>query len=395
MKKKLLAIVLSATMVLSLAACGNAKTETKVAEPEKETATDVTDEEPETAEEAEEPETTEEPEEVDVTTLTADNIDKYYGFKYATTAPDSMAAFSIDQTGEGMTYIHASSFPVKLTEENTNLLDFETNIEYQYDDHSDGGDLVCTGKDNHDVFYDTSQRFLFKYLSWKDPDPDNLEYISCGVPSMFTISTFPADSLNNSIISFREIPDGNYTWVDEGYGSWCVRYENRDALSEIIKNIPIECEGEGHERGYIEYGEYNYTVYKLLAPYESRDIMDDSSYDEIIVTNDSDQWTAPENCEITKFRFRIPEHMTDWSSEENAYVDVEYNPDIKIVIANSITGESKLTDVVAANAPTSGTLDKDGDIVLTWLTESGNTVDITFDHENEYPIAFTVTAAEK
>ena len=85
MKKKILTLMLSAVMVFSLAACGSK--EEPVAE------TEASSEE-ETTEQVSEPSESEieEPEQVE---LTADTIDKYFGFEYTDVADDSVTGFEL------------------------------------------------------------------------------------------------------------------------------------------------------------------------------------------------------------------------------------------------------------------------------------------------------------
>ncbi len=109
MKKKVLTMMLCFTMAFSLAACGskqeepvNAETNEQSDEKEEED-TKSAEEEPTPEPEAEEPEQVE---------LTADTIDKYFGFEYADVADDAITGFSFTNDAEyGNSTIEINSLP--------------------------------------------------------------------------------------------------------------------------------------------------------------------------------------------------------------------------------------------------------------------------------------------
>ncbi len=56
---------------------------------------------------------------------------------------------------------------------------------------------------------------------------------------------------------------------------------------------------------------------------------------------------------------------------------------MKVTVAELITADSTINEVVAKYAPTEGTILDNGAIVLTWKTADNTTVEITFS-ANEY-----------
>ena len=96
MKRKILTMMLCCTMAFSLAACGSKQEEPVNAEVnEQSEEKDEAEEAQETVKEEEpvsEPEV-EEPEQVE---LTADTIDKYFGFEYADVADDAITGFIVN-----------------------------------------------------------------------------------------------------------------------------------------------------------------------------------------------------------------------------------------------------------------------------------------------------------
>lgn len=328
MRKKLLTVTLTIFMALSLAACGNDKKDSDEADAMKTEAEETTVEE--SAEETSVKEAVEEPEVVE---LTADTVDKYYGFEYAATAPDSMSGFSIVCESDNE-YFTSPTVPAKLSAVTASAFD-----------NNNSEDRICGG-----LFIGWD--FSGKYFT------DGLRVGSC---------RWLVDN-PETIMSGM-----NCEMLDPGQPTWIVSdYEHPTALKEtfeLLENVHYDPK----ESGELEY-------YTVLSPYEIREVL--GKYDQIIeVTNYSDQW-AFGDCEVTAFSYRI-------AKENDSYCSV------LTTIADSITVESKLADVVAANAPTSGTLDNSGNVVLTWLTESGTTVDITFDATTEQPILVSVAAAAK
>ena len=107
-------MLLCCTMAFSLAACGSkqeepANTEVNEQSDEKEEEdTKSVEEEPTPEPEVEEPEQVE---------LTADTIDKYFGFEYADVADDAITGFSFTNDADyGNSVIEISSLPAAYTD---------------------------------------------------------------------------------------------------------------------------------------------------------------------------------------------------------------------------------------------------------------------------------------
>jgi len=109
MKKKILTMMLCFTMAFSLAACGS-KQEEPVNTETNEQSDEKEEEDTKSAEEEPTPEPeVEEPEQVE---LTADTIDKYFGFEYADVADDAITGFSFTNDAEyGNSTIEINSLP--------------------------------------------------------------------------------------------------------------------------------------------------------------------------------------------------------------------------------------------------------------------------------------------
>ena len=120
MKKKILTLMLSAVMVFSLAACGSKE------EPVAETEASSEEETTEQVSEPSEPEI-EEPEQVE---LTADTIDKYFGFEYTDVADDSVTGFELTVTESyGTATVKAPSVPVRYSDAATSTTELAQTIQ--------------------------------------------------------------------------------------------------------------------------------------------------------------------------------------------------------------------------------------------------------------------------
>lgn len=110
MKRKILTMMLCCTMALSLAACGSKQEEPVNAEATEQS--EEKDEAQETVKEEEEPVAEPEAEEPEQVELTADTIDKYFGFEYADVADDAITGFSFTNDAEyGNSTIEINSLP--------------------------------------------------------------------------------------------------------------------------------------------------------------------------------------------------------------------------------------------------------------------------------------------
>lgn len=123
MKKKILTLMLSAVMVFSLAACSSKE------EPVAETEASSEEEKTEQVSEPSEPEI-EEPEQVE---LTADTIDKYFGFEYTDVADDSVTGFELTVTESyGTATVNAPSVPVRYSDAAPSTVDLAQTIQENY-----------------------------------------------------------------------------------------------------------------------------------------------------------------------------------------------------------------------------------------------------------------------
>lgn len=114
MKKKIITMLLCCTMAFSLAACGSKQEEPANAEVN-EQSDEKEEEDTKSVEEEPTPEPeVEEPEQVE---LTADTIDKYFGFEYADVADDAITGFSFTNDADyGNSVIEISSLPAAYTD---------------------------------------------------------------------------------------------------------------------------------------------------------------------------------------------------------------------------------------------------------------------------------------
>lgn len=117
MKRKVLTMMLCCTMAFSLAACGGKQEEPVNAEVnEQSEEKDEAEEAQETVKE-EEPVTEPEIEEPEQVELTADTIDKYFGFEYADVADDAITGFSFTNDADyGNSVIEIGLLPAAYTD---------------------------------------------------------------------------------------------------------------------------------------------------------------------------------------------------------------------------------------------------------------------------------------
>ena len=116
MKNKILTLSLGLTMIFSLAACGS-----KTDEPKEAAGTSVSKQEE--AKQTTETEATKLEEEPEQVKLTADTIDKYFGFKYTDVADDAITGFTlkVDQA-YGTETLNVNHVPMKYSESGCPLI---------------------------------------------------------------------------------------------------------------------------------------------------------------------------------------------------------------------------------------------------------------------------------
>lgn len=309
MRKKLLTVTLTIFMALSLIACSGDKKDSDETDAMK-TAVEETVEEPEVVE------------------LTADTIDKYYGFEYSATAPDSMSAFSVsyDTGASSIDSFSIQSVPAKYSEATISYKD----PDYPYENRFIGGFYVLYRISDGSVGAEGKSRWLDGADEYASLHPC---YQNFGI-------------------------DGSRWGINnDGFDAFLAEIETNN-IASILGNDNMYCAA-------------------AIAPYEIRDAISTDAGNHLEVTNNSGSFVSVMDCDVTYFTWPMT-----WE-------------DYLVTVAGSITVNSKLSEVVAANAPTSGTLDTSGNVVLTWLTESGTTVDITFDATTEQPIVVSIVAATK
>ena len=323
MRNKLLTITLATTMALSLAACGSGNNE-KITSDTTDAAKTVTEESG-----AGQAATQAGPVE-----LKADTIDKYYGFQYAATAPDSMSAFSYFRDYADGDSFSIPSVPAKYS---------EATVSYRSGSGPAGSML--------------DGQFYAEVTLYNAADKHCAALRQTGHSSWLP----GADEYKSSHPYFIANPKGQ-GWYVEAHTNDPGSMEYFDSIVNEFKasNCPY----------YEVTGGIGY--FGIIAPYEVCNGFNEGVCE---VTNNSGSFASVMDCNVTHIVWKMPAH--------NNYT---------CKVANYITGESKLADVVAKNAPTSGTLDASGNVVLTWLTKSGTTVDITFDASTQLPLSVSITA---
>lgn len=320
MKNKILTLSLGLTMIFSLAACGG-----KTDEHKDSAGTNVSKQEKvkQTAE-TEATKLEEEPEQVK---LTADTIDKYFGFKYTDVADDAITGFTlkVDQA-YGTETLNVNHVPMKYSESgcpSTNELADRINKSTQPTSAPFGlyfqpFTILAT-----DTKYIKSYTRLYVW-------GNNYDY-----------STYPVNM------------DG--TWAGD-FGSYSHETpEWKWATSNKLAPVYL----------YDNIQETKDTLYAMMQPKSVMSALTQDTQAKLLITNRASDFAKVEDCEITGL-------ITSFASDK-----------MDVIIADDITSESTIKDVVAKYAPSKGTIADDGSITLTWNTASGTTTEITFS-ANEY-----------
>lgn len=274
---------------------------------------------------------------LEVTDFTPDTVDEYYGITYAATAKDGMSAFDISMipkdNPQDIDSFSIPSVPVKLGE-----AVFSSTQDKYLTNHWFSAGFYCNiaAELNAEQFYGFYPSGESRWLEGAD------EY----------------ESLHGYFIR------------NEEQSTWSISPEDQDACrtvwNELVaNNIPIS----GEEGGYFTLA---------IAPYEIRDghpTLSPELVTHLEITNNSGSFVSAMDCDVTQIT---------WPMTNNHY---------PIIVAGNITRESKLSDIIDIDVPTYGTWDTEGNIVLTWRTESGTDVVITFDAVTQQPIAVSITAA--
>ena len=294
MKNKILTLSLCLIMILSLAACGNQTDEAKETADANVSKQDRVEETVKEEEPVSEPEV-EEPEQVE---LTADTIDKYFGFEYADVADDAITGISFE-------------VPYKLDGEDTSAVVYVPSVPCKYSEAE------------HPLI----SKEIKNYLPGVSVDPCNV-----GITSKIISLDTGDDVLSQSV----ETP------------------LNPAEVVNTITSMGVP---------YVDINDYQH-VYPVMMPRTVANAYNQANnYSAFIVTNASDEYTDLDEAQITGL-------MASFSDSGSAYVNT--------VVADSINGNSTVQDAAKVVAPTSGTMLDNGSIVLTWVTASGTTVEITF-----------------
>ena len=315
MKRKILTVMLCCTMAFSLAACGSKQEEPVNAEvneqsEEKEEAEEaqetVKEEEPVTEPKAEEPEQVE---------LTADTIDKYFGFEYADVADDAITGISFE-------------IPYKLDCEDTSAEVYVPSVPCKYSEAEHP--LICKEMRN-------------SYLP--------------GV----SVDIYGVGITSNNIS------------LDTGEAVLSQSVETPLDPAEVVNTIT------SMGIPYVDVSDYQH-VYPIMMPRTVINAYNQANnYSAFIITNTSDEYISLDEAQITGFK-------TSFSDSGSAYVNT--------VVANGIDGNSTVQDAAKVVAPTSGTMLDNGAIVLTWVTASGTTVEITFATDTYKALSLKVLSAD-
>ena len=330
MKKKILTLMLSAVMVFSLAACGSKE------EPVAETEASSEEETTEQVSEPSEPEI-EEPEQVE---LTADTIDKYFGFEYTDVADDSVTGFELTVTESyGTATVKAPSVPVRYSDTATSTTELAQTIQNWATDDFDANH----GMDDSRMPMFNPFTLLSTTYNIKHPEAASSELVSTD------------DGRNRH----RHTAEGNLQLTEEAMG-W------------------IEVDSTASWCDNMETGAGSY--YAIMLPNDTFNVIDSETRGvTLTVSNDTENFAIVDNCNIT-------------------YLNMPFTSNFaSVTVAGDINADSAIEDVVAKHAPTSGTIDENnGNIILTWTTTSGTIMDITFDanthkEKNKKTMSSTIT----
>lgn len=314
MKKKILTISLCLAMIGCLAACG------KQADEPKETASQESSRENK-IETVEEP-ASEEPEEVE---LTADTIDKYFGFEYTETADEAISGFSVEiEQPYGTEVIGAPKVPVAYSESGCpSTADYMAKM----NDHIAGPDF--NGGLDYSILFDPCTALEAPY------QPYAFQGLY-GVATTVRVDGSTFDEWN--VFDSAGSPGEVHNWASE------------NAIASLT--IP-------------DYGQ-QYVEYPVVAPDAVFNVLNDSNHHVgVLVANHTPNFVTTDDAVVAGFVAPLGE------------------ADLKITVGELITADSTIEDVVAKFAPTEGTMLDNGAIVLTWKTAEGTTVEITFS-ANEY-----------
>jgi len=316
MKKKILTTTLCITMISLLAACGK-----QVNKP-KETAKEESSKENK-IETAKEP-VSKEPEKIE---LTADTIDKYFGFEYTDTADEAISAFSatIEQS-YGTEVISVPKIPIAYSASGCPST-------------AELADKIKTdaAKSENDVHYEMESVF----------------------------NTTPFDVFSKCVTIWPTIEFASFeTYLHMIHTDGSVVYTDKDYQGEFAKKALAFARDHSLVSITPGHNKYDYSeAYAIIAP--DSVMTTGHKNNTLLITNHKPEFASVDDAEVT------------------GLVAAFDSSDMKITVGGLITADSTIKDVVAKFAPTEGTLLENGAVVLTWKTAKGTTVEITFSL-NEY-----------
>ena len=320
MKNKILTLSLGLTMIFSLAACGG-----KTEKPKSSADTSVSkQEEAKQTAEADATQPEEEPEQVK---LTADTIDKYFGFKYTDVADDAITGFTlkVDQA-YGTETLNVAHVPMKYSESGCPLIN-------ELADRINKSTLPT----------DTPFGLYFQPFTKLATDTKYIKTYT-KLYAWGNYYTYSTSQVNM---------DGNWAGDSGSYShetpEWKWATSNKLAPMNLYSVTRDEKD----------------TLYAMMQPKSFMSALTQDTQAKLLITNYASDFAKVDDCEITGL-------ITYFASDK-----------VNVTIADDITSESTIKDIVAKYAPSKGTIADDGSVTLTWNTASGTTTEITFS-ANEY-----------
>lgn len=317
MKNKILTLSLGLTMIFSLAACGG-----KTDEPKSSADTSVSKQEK--VKQTAEAETTQPEEEPEQVKLTADTIDKYFGFKYTDVADDAITGFTlkVDQA-YGTETLNVNHVPMKYSESGCPSIN---ELAERFNKYAKP-DVDPVG-----LYFNPFTELLYEGKAY-----DWSSYYGC----LWHVN-MDGTNVDGSDNSLKESPE----W------KWAVSN----------KLTPVHM--------YTVNTQRKSTLYAMMQPKSVMNALNrDDLHAGLLITNRASDFAKVDDGEITGL-------ITSFASDK-----------MNVTVADNITSESTIKDVVAKYAPSKGTITDNGGVKLTWNTASGTTTEITFS-ANEYKPTF-------
>lgn len=317
MKNKILTLSLCCAMICSLAACGGKTDESK-------DSASTSESKQEGVKQTAETEATKSEEEPEQVKLTADTIDKYFGFKYTDVADDAITGFTlkVDQA-YGTETLNVAHVPMKYSESGCPSID---ELAERFNKYAKP-DVDPVG-----LYFNPFTELLYEGQVY-----DWSSYYGC----LWHVN-MDGTNANGSDNSLKESPE----W------KWAVSN----------KLTPVHM--------YTVNTQRKSTLYAMMQPKSVMNALNQNDlHAGLLITNHTSDFARVEDGEITGL-------ITSFASDK-----------VNVTIADDITSESTIKDIVAKYAPSKGTIADNGSVTLTWNTASGATTEITFS-ANEYKPTF-------